>query len=119
MNAPEKLDQLLAVTRAPLPASAKGAIAGSRPDIRVPVRDVRLTNGRTASLYDTSGPYTDPQADIDVRRGLGSVRAPWIAERGDTENYEGRLSHVLDDGGKQGGQGAERIAQLRADAAGL
>ncbi|WP_293225714.1 phosphomethylpyrimidine synthase ThiC [Ottowia sp.] len=119
MNAPEKLDQLLAVTRAPLPASAKGAIAGSRPDIRVPVRDVRLTNGRTASLYDTSGPYTDPQADIDVRRGLGSVRAPWIAERGDTEGYAGRLSHVLDDGGKQGGQGAERIAQLRADAAGL
>ena len=119
MNAPEKLDQLLAVTRAPLPASAKGAIAGSRPDIRVPVRDVRLTNGRTASLYDTSGPYTDPMAAIDVRRGLGSVRAPWIAERDDTESYAGRLAHIGDDGGKQGGQGAERIAQLRAHAAGL
>ena len=119
MNAPEKLDQLLAVTRAPLPASTKGAIAGSRPDIRVPVRDVRLTNGRTVSLYDTSGPYTDPMADIDVRRGLGSVRAPWIAERGDTKSYAGRLARILDDGGKREGRDAERIAQLRAEAAGL
>lgn len=119
MNAPEKLDQLLAVTRAPLPASTKGAIAGSQPDIRVPVRDVRLTNGRSVSLYDTSGPYTDPMADVDVRRGLGSVRAPWIAERGDTEGYAGRLARILDDGGKLGGQGAERIAQLRAEAARL
>ena len=120
MNAPEKLDQLLAVTRAPLPASTKSAIIGSRPDIRAPVRDVRLTNGRTVSLYDTSGPYTDPAAQIDVRQGLAPVRAGWIAERGDTEAYEGRLAHVLDDGARgAAGREAERIAQLRAEAAGL
>ena len=120
MNAPEKLDQLLAVTRAPLPASTKSAITGSRPDIQAPVRDVRLTNGRTVSLYDTSGPYTDPAADIDVRHGLAPVRAGWIAERGDTEAYEGRLAHVLDDGARGvAGREAERIAQLRAQAAGL
>ena len=75
MNAPDKIEQMLALTRAPFPASSKSAIAGSRPDIQVPVRDVRLTNGRTVSLYDTSGPYTDPGVDIDVRKGLAPVRA--------------------------------------------
>ena len=120
MNAPDKIEQMLALTRAPFPASSKSAIAGSRPDIQVPVRDVRLTNGRTVSLYDTSGPYTDPGVDIDVRKGLAPVRAGWIAERGDTESYDGRLAHILDDGARlAAGREAERIAQLRADAAGL
>ena len=120
MNAPDKIEQMLALTRAPFPASSKSAIAGSRPDIQVPVRDVRLTNGRTVSLYDTSGPYTDPGVDIDVRKGLAPVRAGWIAERGDTESYNGRLAHILDDGARlAAGREAERIAQLRADAAGL
>ena len=119
MNAPDKIAELLALTRAPLPASTKGAIAGSRADIRVPVRDVRLTNGREVSFYDTSGPYTDPSVAIDVRQGLAPLRAGWIAERGDTEAYEGRLAHLLDDGGKHAGQGAERIAQLRREAAAL
>ncbi|MCB1994449.1 MAG: phosphomethylpyrimidine synthase ThiC, partial [Rhodoferax sp.] len=93
MNAPDKIAQLLALTREPLPASTKGVMEGSRPDIRVPVRDVRLTNGREVSFYDTSGPYTDPKVAIDVRAGLAPVRAAWIAERGDTEAYEGRLAH--------------------------
>ncbi|MFT3776909.1 MAG: phosphomethylpyrimidine synthase ThiC [Ottowia sp.] len=119
MNAPDKIAQLLALTREPLPASAKGVIAGSRPDIRVPVRDVRLTNGRGVSFYDTSGPYTDPAAVINVREGLAPVRAGWIAERGDTEAYEGRLAHILDDGGRHEGRDAERIEQLRREAAGL
>ena len=120
MNAPDdKIAQLLALTREPLPASAKGAIAGSRPDIRVPVRDVRLTNGRQVSFYDTSGPYTDPAAVIDVRQGLDAVRAAWIAERGDTEAYEGRLAHILDDGGKRQERDAQRIEQLRREATAL
>ena len=119
MNAPDKIAEMLALTREPLPASTKGAIVGSRPDLRVPVRDVRLTNGREVSFYDTSGPYTDPTASIDIRQGLQPLRAAWIAERGDTEAYEGRLAHILDDGGKHDGRDGERIEQLRREAAAL
>ena len=119
MNAPDKIAQLLALTRESLPASTKGAIAGSRADIRVPVRDVKLTNGRDVSFYDTSGPYTDPSVVIDVRKGLEPLRAGWIGERGDTELYEGRLAHILDDGGKHEARDAERIEQLRREAAAL
>jgi len=123
MNAPDKFAHLLALTREPFPASTKGRIAGSRPDLQVPVRDVRLTNGEKVSLYDTSGPYTDPNVDIDVRHGLAGVRAAWIDERGDTESYEGRIRQALDDGAKHAEQQApqehERITQLRAEAAAL
>ncbi|MGB3069074.1 MAG: phosphomethylpyrimidine synthase ThiC [Ottowia sp.] len=120
MNAPDKFQQLLTLTREPFPASSKSFIEGSRADIRVPVRDVRLTNGEVVSLYDTSGPYTDPQAVIDVRRGLPTAaREGWIAERGDTEAYTGRERVALDDGGKHEDRDAERIAQLRQEAAGL
>ena len=122
MNAPDKFASLLTLTREPFPASQKAFIAGSRPDLRVPVRDVRLTNGELVSLYDTSGPYTEPAVAIDVRRGLPDVRGAWIAERGDTESYPGRSRAALDDGVKNESpeaREAERIAQLRADAAAL
>ena len=78
----------------PFPRARKIYITGSRPDLRVPMREIEqhATAGRGASeanppitVYDTSGPYTDPTATIDLRRGLHPVRAPWIAERGDTE----------------------------------
>src|SRR5574344_2428220 len=100
MNAPDNFVQLLARTRESFPASIKSYIVGSRPDLRVPVRDIALTNGEVVSVYDTSGIYTDPEAVIDVRKGLPSVRATWIAERGDTEAYEGRKPLALDDGSK-------------------
>ena len=120
MNAPDKFQQLLTLTREPFPASSKSFIEGSRADMRVPVREVRLTNGETVSLYDTSGPYTDPQAMIDVRRGLPtSAREAWVLERGDTEHYAGRERVALDDGGKHEDRDAERIAHLRQEAAGL
>ncbi|MBU2284951.1 MAG: phosphomethylpyrimidine synthase ThiC, partial [Gammaproteobacteria bacterium] len=119
MNAKDKFASLLTLTREPFPASTKSAVIGSRPDLRVPVRDVRLTNGETVSLYDTSGPYTDPSATIDVRRGLEPVRAAWIDERGDTESYEGRMHRMLDDGATHADRDAERLATLRADAAAL
>ena len=117
MNAIDNFASLLTLTREPFPASTKTFITGSRPDLRVPVRDVALSNGECVSLYDTSGPYTDATVDIDVRRGLPDLRGAWIAERGDTEGYEGRVRVALDDGGK--GEESERIAQLRADAAAL
>ncbi|WP_376774020.1 phosphomethylpyrimidine synthase ThiC [Allostreptomyces psammosilenae] len=71
---------------------------GSRPDLRVPAREVQLTNGRTVTLYDTSGPYTDPAQPTDVRRGLPPLRDPWIVQRGDTEEYPGREPRPEDDG---------------------
>jgi phosphomethylpyrimidine synthase len=118
MNAHDpKLIESLALTREPLPASRKDWIVGSRADLRVPVREVRLTNGQTVTLYDTSGPYSDPAVAIDVRSGLPDVRAAWIADRGDTEGYEGRARLALDDGAKDGQ--ADRVAQLRAEAAAL
>jgi phosphomethylpyrimidine synthase len=70
------------------PAVTTGPIAGSRKiyrevtgGLRVPARRVDLTNGEHFDLYDTSGPYTDPQACIDVHNGLLPLRAPWIANR--------------------------------------
>jgi len=106
----------------PFPASRKVHVSGTRPDVRVPMREIELTStrlhgGPAASpaaapaagaagaagaaaaeaagagagaipnapllVYDTSGPYTDPAAAIDVRRGLAPLRRPWILERGD------------------------------------
>ncbi|WP_206324077.1 phosphomethylpyrimidine synthase ThiC [Streptomyces sp. HNM0574] len=82
----------------PAIGSHKGYVSGSRPDIRVPVRKVHLTNGRDVTLYDTSGPYTDPEIETDVRRGLAPLRQNWIVERGDTEEYAGRELRPEDDG---------------------
>src|SRR2546426_3259477 len=119
MNAPDKLDtekfaELLALTREPFPASKKVYASGSvHADLRVPMREVTLTNGETVPLYDTSGPYTDPQATIDVRKGLAPLRAAWIAARGDTEGYAGRTRQALDDGTKHEDREAARLAALR------
>jgi phosphomethylpyrimidine synthase len=66
----------------------KRYIQGSDPSMRVPVRDIALTDGTTHSVYDTSGPYTDPAATIDVRAGLTPLRERWIDARGDTECLE-------------------------------
>src|ERR1700756_5004659 len=120
MNAHDpKLIESLALTREPLPASQKSWIAGSRTDLRVPVREVRLTNGETITLYDTSGPYSDPAAPIDVRRGLPDVRSRWLADRADTLDYDGRGHLAQDDGAKDGQGGSERFTQLRSQAEGL
>ncbi|MFW5909836.1 MAG: phosphomethylpyrimidine synthase ThiC, partial [Thiohalospira sp.] len=81
------------VTR-PLPGSRKVWVTGSRPDIRVGMREVEQSPTQTSSglqpnpplpVYDTSGPYTDPEAAIDLTRGPPGLRDGWIAERGDTE----------------------------------
>ena len=126
MNAPDTipqppadLNQLLTLTRDPLPASRKVLQAGSQPGVAVPMREITLTNGEAVTVYDTSGPYTDPQAQIDVRHGLPALRQQWIEARGDTETYEGRLHHILDDGGKLDERDAERIEVLRREAAAL
>src|SRR5437763_152412 len=69
------------------PAVTTGPITGSRKvyrqvgELRVPARRVTMTNSEHVDLYDTSGPYTDPDATIDVHRGLPKLREPWIAGR--------------------------------------
>jgi phosphomethylpyrimidine synthase len=119
MNAPDKLQELLTLTREPFPASTKVYVEGTMPGVKVPMREIALTNGERVTVYDTSGPYTDPTADIDVRKGLASVRAGWIEGRGDTETYTGRTRIVLDDGGKNEERDSSRIEALRAEAVAL
>ena len=119
MNAPDKLQELLTLTREPFPASTKVYVEGSRPDLRVPMREIALTSGERVTVYDTSGPYPDPSVAIDVRKGLAPVRAGWIEARGDTESYTGRQRVALDDGGKHEERDGSRIEALRAEAAGL
>src|SRR5439155_1238847 len=68
---------------APRPAaSQKVYLTGSRPDLRVPIREIALSGGNPpVRLYDTSGPYTDPDAQIDLKRGLPPLRLAWILGR--------------------------------------
>jgi phosphomethylpyrimidine synthase len=122
MNAPDtaasRFAALLADARAPFPGSHKTHLPGALPGVAAPMREITLTNGERVSVYDTSGPYTDPAASIDVRRGLAPVRAGWIAARGDCEPYAGRDVTAEDDG-RHGGAIDPRLAELRAQAAGL
>ena len=121
MNAPDKLAQFISLTREPLPASRKRYLPGSRADIAVPMREIMQSNGEAVTVYDTSGPYTDPAVNIDVRQGLPAVRQSWINARGDTEAYTGRAPFALDDGLKNGhtSEGRDALAALRAQASGL
>ncbi len=82
------------------PGSHKTYLQGSRPDLRVPMREVELTNGDSVVLYDTSGPYTDSTLRTDIRLGLPSLRAGWIEERADTAPYAGREVQPVDNGQK-------------------
>ncbi|HEY6486018.1 MAG TPA: phosphomethylpyrimidine synthase ThiC [Candidatus Cybelea sp.] len=63
-------------------------VSGDDPSIRVPRRAIALTDGTVHTVYDTSGAYTDPQSEIDIRLGLATLREPWIAARGDTVELE-------------------------------
>ncbi|HEX3096878.1 MAG TPA: phosphomethylpyrimidine synthase ThiC [Usitatibacter sp.] len=96
----------------PLPSSGKIYVEGSRPDIRVPMREISQSDTPAAfgaeanppvCVYDTSGPYTDPSARIDIRSGLAALRARWIEERGDTALLDGPTSRY----------GRERLADPR------
>ncbi|MGZ4975349.1 MAG: phosphomethylpyrimidine synthase ThiC, partial [Limisphaerales bacterium] len=109
MNAPEHASQkFLAATAQvdeaaiqPLPNSRKVYIQGSRPDIRVPMRQITQSDTPASFgaeknppiyVYDTSGPYTEPGVNIDIRSGLATPRLPWILERDDTEELPGPTS---------------------------
>jgi phosphomethylpyrimidine synthase len=90
----DEIHQLDAETTRPFPNSHKIYLQGSRPDIRVPMRLIHLSDTQTPKgaepnppvhVYDTSGPYTDPQVKIDLLGGLPPLRSSWILERNDTE----------------------------------
>ena len=85
-----------------IPNSKKIHVIGSRPDIRVPMREISCSPTQTQkgleentpiTVYDTSGPYTDPEASIDIRKGLQPLRAHWVAERNDTVELVGPSSN--------------------------
>src|SRR4051794_4569543 len=92
------LDDSPTTTGTPFPGSRKTYLQGSRPDLRVPMREVALTTGDSVVLYDTSGPYTDETLRTDVRLGLPALRSAWIDERADTEAYDGRPVQPVDNG---------------------
>ena len=98
LNSTAELDE--SATKS-FPKSRKVYISGSRPDIKVPFREISLSDTPSAFgaeknppvvVYDTSGPYTDPNAKIDIRNGLPALRAKWIEERNDTELLSGLTS---------------------------
>ena len=104
---------------APLPNSEKIYVTGSRDDMQVPMRKISQAVTPTDMggeenppifVYDTSGAYTDPNAEIDIRKGLPALRGDWIAERDDTELLDGPTS----DYGKQRLQD-EKLRALRFD----
>ena len=81
------------VTTGPISASSKVYDSpADHPDLRVPFREIALTDPEQPSfrVYDSSGPYTDADATIDVEKGLPRIREAWIRERGGVEQYEGR-----------------------------
>jgi phosphomethylpyrimidine synthase len=101
------------ITTEPLPGSKKKYANGVLyPQLRIPFREVplhpsksfatgQLQENEPVCVYDTSGPYTDPDIAIDITRGLASVRESWVVQRQDTEVYAGRSVQTRDDGYRQ------------------
>ena len=105
--------QLLQVVSEPLPASRKVYKSGTlHAGLRVPMREIDLhpsAGEPPLTVYDSSGPYTDPDVAIDITRGLPRLRAAWIAARGDIEPYPGRRVQPADNGLASGAKGAPQF----------
>ncbi|MCK0069627.1 MULTISPECIES: phosphomethylpyrimidine synthase ThiC [Kordiimonas] len=99
---PDNANTEFNVTTGALPGSEKIFVRSeNRDDVRVPMREIHLhpsANEVPVRVYDTSGPYTDPKAKIDIYEGLPEMRKQWILERGDVEEYEGREVKPEDNG---------------------
>ncbi len=100
----EKETTSAALTTEPFPASKKVYVAGAHPGVKVPMREISLsptkpmnggppTPNEPITVYDTSGPYTDPSVSVDVRKGLAALRRDWILSRGDVEQLPDVTSH--------------------------
>ena len=89
------------VTTGPLPASRKIYVAGEKPGVRVPMREIAVhpsAGEPPVPVYDTTGPYTDPEATIDIEQGLTRPRDAWVRARSDVEEYDGRTVRPEDNG---------------------
>jgi len=90
------------VTEGPLPASRKVYKSGKlHPFVRVPMREISVhpTSGeQPVTVYDTSGPYTDPNVKIEITKGLSRHRETWLEAAGDVERYDGRHVKPEDNG---------------------
>lgn len=115
----EQIPSQEVITRTPFPASEKVYVPGEIHDIKVAMRKITLNDTRLkfnpsagveknapVTVYDTSGPYTDPNADIDVKSGLAKLRESWIVDRADTVQLDGITSDY----------GKERLADGNLDA---
>ncbi|WP_145953887.1 phosphomethylpyrimidine synthase ThiC [Paenibacillus bovis] len=111
----------MTIFQTPLPGSRKVYIQGSRADIQVPVREIALSDSEIRGeivpngplhIYDSSGPYTDPGQEVNIRQGLAPLRQNWIAERMDTVHYEGRHVRPQDNGFQSSEREARQGAEL-------
>ncbi len=117
------------VTTGPFPASRKLAVQGRLyPQISVKMREIDLSPAAgepPVRVYDTSGPYSDPAAEIDIRKGLPPLRRPWILARGDVEEIDGRPVKPEDNGLRRGeasavpqfDRGGRRVLRAKGGAA--
>ena len=110
--------QLLQVVSEAFPSSRKVYRAGRlHAGLRVPMREIDLHPSAAEpplAVYDSSGPYTDPEVRIDIEAGLARLRSPWISARGDVEAYPGRRVQLVDNGLSEGGKGSPEFALRRA-----
>jgi phosphomethylpyrimidine synthase len=110
--------QLLHVVSESFPASHKVYKSGRvHPGLKVPMREIALhpsAQEPPLAVYDSSGPYSDPQVTIDIEGGLARLRAPWISARADVEAYPGRSVQPLDNGLAAGAKGAPQFPQRGA-----
>ncbi|PEE44762.1 phosphomethylpyrimidine synthase ThiC [Bacillus pseudomycoides] len=100
-----------------LPGSQKVYVDGSREGMKVPMREIEQsdTNGvpnPPIRVYDTSGPYTDPEYKVELEKGIPTPRRAWIVDRGDVEEYEGREIKPEDDGVKAASQHTPVFPQM-------
>ncbi|PTW44478.1 phosphomethylpyrimidine synthase ThiC [Rhodovulum kholense] len=98
MNKPDTVPQ---ITLGPLSASEKVYLSGTLHPIRVPLRRIATAEG-AVTVYDSSGPYTDPGARIDIAAGLAPVRIPFARDRGEAETYPARDVTAADNGFAEG-----------------
>src|SRR5438874_4391357 len=111
------------VTTGPLPASRKiYSRPEAAPDLRVPIREIMLdaSSGEPPlPVYDTTGPYTDPDVAIDVEKGLSRKRQDWVRERGGVEEYDGREIKAEDNGNVSGKHAARTYPTAHRPLCGL
>src|SRR5437764_12812132 len=114
MNRPVNSAELKpAVTTGPLPSSRKIFVSSDEAsDVRVPLREIMLSEGAgepNLPVYDTSGPYTDPNVVIDVNAGLPLNPIAWVKERGGDEEYQGRAVKPVDNRNGSAGKTAKPV----------